>query len=79
MSYIDTGDRVRLTDALRDDVHLRPAAPDLVGATGTVVSNDGWGLCRVALDDGGYAQAWNGIDLERAEPDRDDTDSMGHG
>ena len=62
--YIDTGDRVRLTEALRDATHARPAYPALVGATGTVVGNDGWGLCRVALDDGGYVSAWNGIDLE---------------
>ena len=36
----------------------------LVGKTGTITHNDGWGLCRVEFGDGTFAYLWNAADLE---------------
>jgi len=36
-----------------------------IGKTGIVISNDGFGLCEVRLDDGRRGRFWNGNDLER--------------
>ena len=39
----------------------------LVGQTGRVTENNGWGLCRVEFRDGTFAFLWNGADLEPLE------------
>lgn len=65
--YIDAGDRV-VTDGVREATHARAARPELVGKHGTVQTNDGWGRCLVAFDDGTSATLWNAKDLTREEP-----------
>ena len=63
--FIDRGDRVVNVDNARfqgsDDLSEHQ------GKHGKVLSNDGWGLCEVLLDDGTSVYAWNGADLRREE------------
>lgn len=66
--WIDVGDRVVVTDRIAKPEHMRSARPEAAGQHGEVVSNDGWGLCRVQLDNGTRITAWNGIDLEWETP-----------
>jgi len=63
--FIDTGDRVVTTAGLGEPQHARLARPEHVGKRGVVISNDGWGLCTVELEDGSLVTAWNIYDLER--------------
>jgi len=65
--YLDAGDRVVVTEGVREDTHARAARPDLVGKRGIVRSNDGWGLCHVEFNDGTFATLWNAKDLERED------------
>lgn len=66
LGYIDAGDRVVVTEGVLEAAHARPACPQHLGKTGTVIMNSGWGICRVRLDDGTTASLWNGIDLDYA-------------
>jgi hypothetical protein len=65
--FIDAGDRVVVKDAIADEAHARTPKPEAAGKRGVVESNDGWGLCRVLLDDGTQIMAWNTKDLEREQ------------
>ena len=67
MSYIDVGDHVFVTEGVLEDTHKRKARPELVGKQGLVVENDGWGFCRVLIEDGTYAHLWNTKDLRLNE------------
>lgn len=66
--YITVGDRVVVTEGVLEDEHMRKAKPELVGQHGVVEDEDGWGFCRVRLDDGSMASLWNEKDLAREEP-----------
>lgn len=66
-TYIDAGDKVRVTNGVLEDTHKRKAKPDLVGKNGVVLENDGWGWCTVRLEDGTTHGLWNGKDLELIE------------
>ena len=61
--YIDTGDRIVVTEGVREPTHARTALPELEGLHGEVLDNDGWGRCRVLLDDGRTVTLWNAKDL----------------
>lgn len=67
MSYIDKDDRVVVLAHIEEQAHARMPYPDAVGKHGIVLSNDGWGLCAVKLDDGSTIRAWNHADLVREE------------
>ena len=63
--YIDTGDRVVVTEHISEAEHARGTYADVAGQHGVVESNDGWGRCTVLLDSGQRITAWNGVDLVR--------------
>lgn len=65
--YIGAGDRVIVTEGIKEKAHARRPRPELVGMKGIVMENDGWGLCKVELDDGTWASLWNAKDLKRVE------------
>lgn len=67
MDFIDVGDHVFVTEGILEDAHMRKARPELLGKQGLVVENDGWGFCRVLLEDGTYANLWNKKDLQLNE------------
>ena len=64
-AWIDAGDRVVVTDGIRERAHARSPRPEAAGKHGIVEENDGWGRCDVLLDDGTRILAWNGKDLVR--------------
>ena len=61
--YIDRGDRVIIVG----DTHANGSSVLAAhqGKHGVVLSNDGFGLCEVRLDDGTIVTAWNSADLKR--------------
>lgn len=59
------GERVVLTEHLARPAHQRLPLPEAVGQHGTIIANDGWGLCVVELEDGATVRAWNGVDMVR--------------
>lgn len=65
--HIDAGDRV----VIASDGNITGFGGQTLtkhkGKHGVVLTNDGWGLCRVLLDDGEEVSAWNGADLEKEE------------
>ncbi len=64
-AYITVGDRVTILPhkGLFGSSNLQPHD----GKCGVVISEDGYGFCRVRLDDGIEVNAWNSRDLEREE------------
>ena len=58
----DVGDRVRVKHV--GSGMGGSSEKNLVGQTGVIEGNDGWGLCTVRLDSGRKAHLWNGADLE---------------
>lgn len=61
--YIDRGDRVVIVG--NSNWMGSSDLSQYQGKHGTVLSNDGWGLCCVLLDDGNEIYAWNASDLKR--------------
>ena len=65
--YIDRGDRVIVKQLIGISGSVKDKS--YIGKTGVVISNDGFGLCEVKLDDGRKGMFWNGNDLERIGED----------
>jgi hypothetical protein len=67
--YIDTGDRIVVKDVTPE--HNGFGSTSLkehhLGMHGIVSYNDGWGHCRVLLDNGDEVSCWNGKHLEYEE------------
>lgn len=63
-AYITVGDRVTILPSRGLGASdLRPHD----GKHGVVIEEDGWGFCRVRLDDGTEVFAWNLRDLQHEE------------
>lgn len=63
--YIDTGDRIVVkATGTSNGFGSSTLKDEHVGMHGIVVSNDGYGNCRVKLDNGEYASCWNGQSLD---------------
>lgn len=64
---IVVGDRVVITDGVREATHKRPACPHIEGLHGIVSDEDGWGFCTVEIDGGSRARLWNVKDLRKED------------
>lgn len=65
--YLTDGDRVVVLEHISQDAHARTPRPEAAGHHGEIINNDGWGLCKVRLDNGEVIYAWNNADLTREE------------
>jgi hypothetical protein len=67
--YIDTGDRViiKSVELVHNGFGGTSLRPEHLGMHGIVLRNDGWGHCRVQLDNGDEISCWNGKHLD-SEP-----------
>jgi hypothetical protein len=64
LGYISTGDRVVIKSRGHQTGFGGNDLSKHIGKHGEVLHEDGFGLCRVALDDGSRVTAWNSADLE---------------
>lgn len=67
MTYIDKGDRVVIKSDGTQTGFGGNNLKEHKGKHGIVLRNDGFGLCKVKLDDGNEVSAWNSADLMREE------------
>ena len=67
--YIDNGDLVKVINVGSGGTPIDGVTSDdkrYLGKIGTVINNNGWGLCTVEFPDGSRVRFWNGADLEYA-------------
>jgi hypothetical protein len=64
LGYISTDDRVVIKSRGNETGFGGQDLTGHIGKRGTVLSEEGFGLCTVRLDDGGVVEAWNGADLD---------------